>query len=170
MFIPNHPKNSFPCHKWLINGGDPNHVSKSWDDPPSRGYSSPITPKNSSGWCSTLTLLLICSSFSRENCHPLLICSSLSTAQSFFCQAAIHLANKLHFSPLRSHSPAHRRDIQRVQRVDQHCHRHLQLAGYKWMSTKNRGTWRIIPVSKWLVTPIYKPFRRFIWRIFLLNM
>ena len=23
------------------------------------------------------------------------------------------------------------------------------------------GTWRIIPVSKWLVTPIYKPFRRF---------
>ena len=21
---------------WLINGGDPNHVSKSWDDPPSR--------------------------------------------------------------------------------------------------------------------------------------
>ena len=24
-----------------------------------------------------------------------------------------------------------------------------------------RGTWRIIPVSKWLVTPIYKPFRPF---------
>ena len=24
------------------------------------------------------------------------------------------------------------------------------------------GTWRIIPVSKWLVTPIYKPFRPFI--------
>ncbi len=23
-------------------------------------------------------------------------------------------------------------------------------------------TWRIIPVSKWLVTPIYKPFRPFI--------
>ena len=22
-------------------------------------------------------------------------------------------------------------------------------------------TWRIIPVSKWLVTPIYKPFRPF---------
>ena len=22
---------------WLINGGDPNHVSKSWDDPPSLG-------------------------------------------------------------------------------------------------------------------------------------
>ena len=22
-------------------------------------------------------------------------------------------------------------------------------------------TWRIIPVSKWLVTPIYKPFRSF---------
>ncbi len=33
------------------------------------------------GWCSTLTLLLICSSFSRENGYPLLICSSLSTAQ-----------------------------------------------------------------------------------------
>ena len=33
------------------------------------------------GWCSTPPLLLICSSFSRENCHPLLICSSLSTAQ-----------------------------------------------------------------------------------------
>ena len=24
------------------------------------------------------------------------------------------------------------------------------------------GTWRIIPVSKWLVTPIYKPIRPFI--------
>ncbi len=33
------------------------------------------------GWCSTPTLLLICSSFSRENGHSLLICSSLSTAQ-----------------------------------------------------------------------------------------
>ena len=26
----------------------------------------------------------------------------------------------------------------------------------------HRGRWRIIPVSKWLVTPIYKPFRPFI--------
>ena len=34
--------------------------------------------------CSTLTLLLICSSFSRENGHPFLICSSLSTASDFF--------------------------------------------------------------------------------------
>ena len=34
-----------------------------------------------SGWCSTPNQLLICSSFSRENGHPLLICSSLSTAQ-----------------------------------------------------------------------------------------
>ena len=34
-----------------------------------------------SGWCSTPSLLLICSSFSRENGHPLLVCSSLSTAQ-----------------------------------------------------------------------------------------
>ena len=33
------------------------------------------------GWCSTPTLLLIWSSFSRENGHPLLICSSLSTVQ-----------------------------------------------------------------------------------------
>ncbi len=33
------------------------------------------------GWCSTPTLLLICSSFSRENGHSLLICSSRSTAQ-----------------------------------------------------------------------------------------
>ncbi len=40
--------------------------------------------KSGAGWCSTLTLLLICSSFSRENCHPLLICSSLSTAQGVF--------------------------------------------------------------------------------------
>ena len=37
-----------------------------------------------SGWCSTPTLLLICSSFSTENGHPLLICSSLSTTQVFF--------------------------------------------------------------------------------------
>ncbi len=37
-----------------------------------------------SGWCSTPTLLLICSSFSRENDYLLLICSSLSTSQ-FFC-------------------------------------------------------------------------------------
>ncbi len=37
--------------------------------------------KNITGWCLTPTLLLICSSFSRENCHLLLICSSLSTAQ-----------------------------------------------------------------------------------------
>ena len=34
-----------------------------------------------SGWCSTPTLLLICSSLSRENGYPLLIFSSLSTAQ-----------------------------------------------------------------------------------------
>ena len=38
-------------------------------------------PWNKTGWCLTLTLLLICSSFSRENGYPLLICSSLSTAQ-----------------------------------------------------------------------------------------
>jgi len=27
--------------------------------------------------------------------------------------------------------------------------------------TKGPPTWRIIPFSKWLVTPIYKPFRPF---------
>lgn len=32
------------------------------------------------GWCSTLTFLLIFSSFNRENGHPLLMCPSLSTA------------------------------------------------------------------------------------------
>ena len=37
------------------------------------------------GWCSTPTLLLVCSSFSRENCHSLLICSSLSTCQLHMC-------------------------------------------------------------------------------------
>ena len=37
------------------------------------------------GWCSTPTQLLICSSFSRENCHLLLICSSLSAAQAERC-------------------------------------------------------------------------------------
>ena len=36
------------------------------------------------GWCSTTTLLLICSSFSRENGHLFLICSSLSTAQYIY--------------------------------------------------------------------------------------
>ena len=30
----------------------------------------------------------------------------------------------------------------------------------KWLGTM-ASTWRIIPVSKWLVTPIYKPFRPF---------
>ena len=34
--------------------------------------------------------------------------------------------------------------------------------GEKWLLSRgNVGTWRIIPVSKWLVTPIYKPFRPF---------
>ncbi len=40
-----------------------------------------LIPKNLTGRCSTPTQLLICSSFNRENGHPLLICSSLSTAQ-----------------------------------------------------------------------------------------
>ena len=29
------PKDRIMFFSWLINGGDPNHVSKSWDDPPS---------------------------------------------------------------------------------------------------------------------------------------
>ncbi len=29
------------------------------------------------------------------------------------------------------------------------------------LSLQNVPAWRIIPVSKWLVTPIYKPFRPF---------
>ena len=33
----------------------------------------------------------------------------------------------------------------------------------------SNGAWRIIPVSKWLVTPIYKPFRPFIRGINLLR-
>ena len=37
--------------------------------------------KISTGWCSNPNQLLICSLFSRENGHRLLICSSLSTAQ-----------------------------------------------------------------------------------------
>ena len=39
-------------------------------------------PKTWSAWCSTPTLLLICTSFRRANDHPLLICSSLSTAKN----------------------------------------------------------------------------------------
>ena len=34
----------------------------------------------------------------------------------------------------------------------------VEFAGCKWISL----TWRIIPVSKWLVTSIYKPFRPFV--------
>ena len=45
------------------------------------GYVSVFCRVNKPGWCSTPTQLLICSSFNRENGHPLLICSSLSTAQ-----------------------------------------------------------------------------------------
>ena len=41
------------------------------------------------GKCLTPTLLLICSSFSRENGYPLLICSSLSTAQFFLSRVVL---------------------------------------------------------------------------------
>ena len=39
-----------------------------------------LCQENIAGWCSTQYQLLVCSSFSRENGHPLLICSSLSTS------------------------------------------------------------------------------------------
>ena len=57
-------------------------MSHHWIWLPEYYYGFPYL-ESSSGWCSTPTLLLICSSFSRENGHPLLICSSLSTVQSW---------------------------------------------------------------------------------------
>ncbi len=45
-----------------------------------------------SGWCSTLTLLLMCSSSNMENCHPLLIRSSLSTAQLYIYIIYIYIS------------------------------------------------------------------------------
>ena len=56
--------------------GPPKMVSWTHTIPIPFPFSKPLT-----GWCSTPTQLLICSSFNRENGHPLLICSSLSTAQ-----------------------------------------------------------------------------------------
>ena len=47
------------------------------------------------GWCSTPTLLLICWSFSTENGHPLLVCSSLSTAQRDFPKTKLHRRKRL---------------------------------------------------------------------------
>ena len=52
--------------------------------PRDRQFLEPSTLGTITGWCSTPTLLLICSSFSRENGHLFLICSSLSTAQIKF--------------------------------------------------------------------------------------
>ena len=45
------------------------------------GFIIQLIANHLSGWCSTPNQLLICSSFSREYGHPLLICSSLSTSQ-----------------------------------------------------------------------------------------
>ncbi len=50
-------------------------------DTPGKAAKQKINAAILTGWCLTPTLLLICSSFSRENGYPLLICSSLSTAQ-----------------------------------------------------------------------------------------
>ena len=49
---------------------------------PSSSSTHTILNLNSSFWISTLTLLLICSPFTRENGRPLPMCSSISTAQS----------------------------------------------------------------------------------------
>ena len=49
-----------------------------------------------SGWCSTPTQVLICSSFNRENGHPLLICSSLSRAQFFLSSAKSYIQPSWH--------------------------------------------------------------------------
>ena len=46
------------------------------------------------GLCSTPNQLLICSSFSRENSHPLLICSSLSTSQVQLCPSLIAIFDR----------------------------------------------------------------------------
>ena len=54
-------------------------VSLPWDQ---HIETNKLKQTNSSGWCLTPNQLLICSSFNRENDHPMLICSSLSTSQS----------------------------------------------------------------------------------------
>ena len=38
----------------------------------------------------------------------------------------------------------------------------LPLVAWPEQNLAQRTTWRVIPLSKWLVTPIYKPFRPFI--------
>ena len=46
---------------WLINGGDPNHVSDIWDDPPSRGGSSAsATPLQGTGNVEVMRAALEC--------------------------------------------------------------------------------------------------------------
>jgi len=47
----------------------------------------------------------------------------------------------------------------------------LEVAGRSWPWTKGEKvtTWRIIPYNKWLVTPMYKPFRPFVKGITLLR-
>ena len=57
----------------------------------------------STGWCSTPTLLLICSSFSRENGYPMLICSSLSAAQSRIQNCFKHFFHAKKISVVRPH-------------------------------------------------------------------
>ncbi len=55
-----------------------------------------------SGWCSTPNQLLICSSFSTKNGHPLLTCSSLSTSQVCISKNVPHffLAGFFIFNPM----------------------------------------------------------------------
>ena len=60
------------------------------------------------GWCSTPTLVLICWSFSMDNGHPLLVCSSLSTAQRDFSKTTLHRRKRL--SEKKRHSPVRNRN------------------------------------------------------------
>ena len=45
---------------WLINGGDPNHVSDIWDDPPSRGGCPSATPLQGTGNVEVMRAALEC--------------------------------------------------------------------------------------------------------------
>ena len=61
--------------KWMVYKGKPYKNGCFWGENTSIFGSTPIFSCKT-GWCSTPTQLLICSSFNRENGHPLLICSS----------------------------------------------------------------------------------------------
>ena len=96
LITPKHPNTSSErCFRYVFSAQIPNlrrwpwmfrvYESSKWalmlTLPNQQLQSAGLSSDTLTGWCSTLTLLLICSSFSRESDHPLLICSSLSTAQ-----------------------------------------------------------------------------------------